>query len=95
MTKNTSYSPIDCADYDYIEIACLYQYQVELELPSGKSTGTAITTEKNNLGEFLVIEKENSARESIRLDQIRRLIVKTKNARFTEHSFATLDNTNP
>jgi len=84
---STPYSPINCADYDYIEIACLYGYQLEVKLQSCTLTGKAITTEKTAEGEFLVLEREDKVREMVRADNIVKLVVLDKNAKFSEHTF--------
>lgn len=88
MTDAKQYQPIACGDYDYLEVACLYQYKVELVLPADKIRGKAITTEKNDSGEFLTIETGDGQQRSVRADQIEKMIVLTENARFAEHTFA-------
>ncbi len=49
---------IDCACHDFIEIACLYGYEIELELHSGEiQRGKAITTQTSkDKKEFLIIQ---------------------------------------
>ncbi len=36
----TDYSPIACDDYDFLEIACMDQYRVELTLDAGEFAGS-------------------------------------------------------
>jgi len=51
-----AYQPIACHQYDYIEIACLNAYQLELELITGELVkGIAITTSIKDKQEFLVL----------------------------------------
>jgi len=84
-----AYTPIDCSDYDFIEIACLYGYRLDVVLQSRTITGKALTTEKTAAGEFLVLETEERTREMIRADQIVKFIVHDKHAKFSEHTFAS------
>lgn len=87
LGSNKQYTPIDCGDYDYLEVACLYQYEVELALTAKRVRGKAITIDKSDSGEFIVIETQDGKRESIRADLINKMKVLTDNARFTEHTF--------
>ena len=82
---STQYQPIDCEKYDYVEIACLHRYQLEVDLTDGsRFTGTAITTKTiKNDGEYLVIETAEKTR-SIRLDTISSLSPLDQNAKFTK-----------
>jgi len=82
-----SYTPIDCVDYDFIEIACMYGYQLDVVMHSGTITGKAITTEKNANGEYLILENDEGTRESIRADEILKLIVLDSHAKFSERIF--------
>jgi len=81
------YTPIDCADYDIIEIACLYGYQLEVELQSQTIRGKAVTTEQNAQGEYLIVQDESNTRKKIRADEIHKLVVLNKHAKFSEHTF--------
>ena len=84
---SSAYSPIDCSDYDYIEIVCMFNYRVEVVLRSTSITGTALNTQKNAEGEFLLLELEDKSRDLIRVDKIVKLVVLDKNAKFSEHEF--------
>jgi len=86
-TVSLPYTPIDCADYDYIEIACLYGYRVDVVLASSTLRGKAITTEKNANGEFLILQDEQQEQKKIRADEIHQLIVLDKQAKFNSHTF--------
>jgi len=92
MTTQPPYTPIDCGDYDFIEVACLYQYQLEVVLQSSTIRGKAITTKKDNTGEFLILEIADNTRDSIRADEIVKLIVLDKPAKFSEHTFKIQSN---
>ncbi len=55
---------ISCAQYDYIELACLYQISVELQLNDGSAVqGDALDTQYDaNRRECLVLEIEGKKR---------------------------------
>ncbi len=87
----TPYVPIGCGDYEYIELACMDRYEVEVVKRSGPPIrGLAVTTEVNDSGEYLVLELENQQRELIRVDQIKQIIVRSENRRFDERTFEPL-----
>ena len=78
---------VSCDLHDYIEIACLYGYQVKLTLRDsqileGKAIDTMTTAEKR---EFLVID--NGQKQQLELNRIKKLQVLTPNAQFTEIVF--------
>lgn len=81
------YIPIGCADYEYIELACMDRYDVEVIKDDGTIRGLAVNTETNATGEYLIVQLENNTCESIRVDLIKQIIVLSKNRRFDEHSF--------
>jgi Rho-binding antiterminator len=65
------YRPLNCDLYDYLEIACLHGYRLQVELVEGPSlvaraldTRTAPSKE-----EFLVLQTEEGKQE-VRLDQL-------------------------
>ena len=84
MAENDSdYSPIQCQIYDYIEIACMRHYLLDIELTSGeKISGKAMTTKIENKQEFMVIETENSEKQEIRLDLVNSIKPLDDNAEF-------------
>ncbi len=80
---------ISCDLHDYLEIACMYQYQVELLLVSGdvhvgvpKTTKTAKTKE-----EFLVFQTDNNETLDIDTSTLQSMTVLTKGAKFTKIDF--------
>ena len=84
------YSPIQCQIYDYIEIACMRRYQIEIELTSAETIkAKAKQTRIKETQEFLVVElntneftnTEESELE-IRLDLIKSITALDKNADF-------------
>jgi len=87
MDVESPYVPIDCGLYDYLEIACLHAYEVELDLRNGeKIKGDALTTRIEQSCEFLVIQTASDAR-SVRLDSIITLHVLSRPCQFDNVSF--------
>ena len=82
------YKPIDCNLYDYVEIACLYQYEVQVTTIDGQTlVGTAVDTRSDpDQNEFLVMR--SPGRELlIRLDAVTTFTALTEGARFEEVRF--------
>jgi len=82
----TEYRPIDCGAYDYLEIACMDRYRVELQLENETLSGTADSLETRDGQEFLRITTQTST-EVVRIDRIRRMTVLCRPARFESHDF--------
>ena len=80
------YRPIDCSAYDFLEIACMDRYNVELRLDSETISGVAAGLEARDGQEFLIITT-SAGDELIRVDRIRRMTVLTRPARFEVHDF--------
>lgn len=83
MSKGT----IACDLHDYIEIACLYHYQLKLtfkdqQTMEGKAIDTLTSIEKR---EYLIID--NGQRQQIELNRLKKLQVLTPNAQFREVIF--------
>ncbi|MFO6422068.1 Rho-binding antiterminator [Motilimonas sp. KMU-193] len=74
---------ISCADYDYIEIVCMFQYPVALTLKSGAvKVGTAVDTAKNADREECIKIKVEDNHELVALDTIAKLEVLVANPHF-------------
>lgn len=82
----TNYRPIDCGAYDYLEIACMDRYRVELQLEDDVLSGTADGLETREGQEFLRLAT-SAGNEDIRIDRIQRMTVLTRPARFEYHEF--------
>lgn len=70
MLTNEVYKPINCDDYDNLEIACQKSWTLELELKNGemlKAKATDMVSRKNV--EYLAIDLSGEVRE-LRLDHI-------------------------
>jgi len=79
---------ISCSLYDHIEIACLYKYEIEIHtINEDVFRGIAIDTKLNDeKKECIVITSEN-INKLILLEDIKKLKVLTKNAKFSEIVF--------
>jgi len=84
-------SIISCDLHDYLEIACMYGYQVQLTLNDqqiieGKAIDTMTTDDKR---EFLVIDLDHGhgSKKQVELNQIRKMQVLTPDAKFSEVIF--------
>jgi Rho-binding antiterminator len=77
---------IACDLHDYIEIACLYGYQVRLTLKDKRIVeGRALNIVTEEKREFLLLDQNSIGK--IALDQLAKLQVLTPQARFTEVIF--------
>jgi len=81
-------NPIDCELHDYIEIACLFRYEVLLTLFNGNSVqGTALTTQTlKNKSEILNMCTGEGV-EDVPFHTIAKIDVTTANARFQSINF--------
>lgn len=76
---------LSCELYDYLEIACMYAYQVELELKDGqRHTGKPQTVTILDHLEYLLFQPDTDPKKEIKLSviEIKSMRVLTKNARF-------------
>ena len=79
---------ISCEKFDYIEMACMFNYTVELKLVTGHSiSGIATDTVTGSEQEQLVLTDDSGTRKNVPLDQVRQLNVLSNNARFSSVSF--------
>ncbi|MDU2941756.1 MAG: Rho-binding antiterminator [Enterobacteriaceae bacterium] len=70
MSMNETYQPINCDDYDNLELACQQHLLLTLELKDGevlKAKAADLVSRKNI--EYLVVEASGTSRE-LRLDKI-------------------------
>ena len=70
MSINDAYQPINCDDYDNLELACQHHLLLTLELKTGevlKASARDLLTRKNI--EYLIIDEAGTERE-VRLDRI-------------------------
>ncbi|KNC88704.1 Rho-binding antiterminator [Trabulsiella odontotermitis] len=70
MSMNDTYQPINCDDYDNLELACQHHLILTLELKDGevlKAKANDLLSRKNV--EYLVVDVSGETRE-LRLDKI-------------------------
>ena len=79
---------IDCHIHDYIEIACLYGFRVNLELVGQSSVqGRAKTTETSvDKREWLILETEHQSKK-VDLSTIKSMQALTQNPHFDKIEF--------
>jgi Rho-binding antiterminator len=74
---------ISCQTHDYIEIACLYGFQIRLQLTDGSSQqGIAITTETSSDKREWLILQQPAGKIQIDLMQIKSMQSLTANSHF-------------
>lgn len=70
MLMNDEYHPINCDDYDSLELACLHKLILKLELRDGEVfEAKAIDLLQKKRVEYLLIEQDGNQRD-LRLDHI-------------------------
>ncbi|MEH6442546.1 MAG: Rho-binding antiterminator [Oceanospirillaceae bacterium] len=79
---------ISCAQYDYIEIVCMFNYPVKLTLNTGEIIeGVALDTLRNQQREELIKIKTDNRETLVVLDVIVTLQVCIENPHFQEIIF--------
>ena len=79
---------ISCADHDYVEIACMYRYEVKLVLENGQIVqGKAFQTAYDENKEECIVLKTEIGNEEIVLDKIALMEAVTKNPYFERIDF--------
>jgi transcriptional antiterminator Rof (Rho-off) len=86
-----AYIPIGCGDYEMLELACMDGYDVEVHTDAGTIIGHADNLKVRAGEEFFEVRLADGGRDSIRVDRIRRLVVRTRPARFESHTFKRPD----
>jgi Rho-binding antiterminator len=84
-----AYQPMNCDLYDYLEIACMRGYQLDIELKDGaRLLAKALTTRtSSDKEEFLCLETADGEQE-IRLDQLLAITPLDANAQFGRVMFS-------
>ncbi|UUT22918.1 Rho-binding antiterminator [Pseudomonas sp. T8] len=80
-----AYQPLNCDLHDYLEIACMHQYDLHIELLQGPGfVARALTTRTApSKEEFLVLEnEEGQGVAEVRLDQLLAITPLDSNASF-------------
>lgn len=77
------YQPLHCDLHDYLEIACLHAYKLQVELRDGSSfVAVALTTRTAPSKEEFVLLHNADGRFEVRLDQLLAITPLTANASF-------------
>lgn len=81
---------IKCADYDYIEIACLFHYPVKLEMKEGANTveGIARDTARNVAKEECIVLDIEGEDVFIVLDKVASMTALVDNPHFSTVAFS-------
>jgi Rho-binding antiterminator len=70
MLINDEYQPINCDDYDYLELACQHKFTLKLELRDGEVIeAKAVDLLLKKRVEYLIVE-QNGEQRDLRLDHI-------------------------
>jgi Rho-binding antiterminator len=78
-----TYQPLNCDLHDYLEIACLYGYTLDIELIDGQRlTARALTTRTAPTREEFLDLDTADGRRAIRLDQLLAITPQEDDARF-------------
>lgn len=68
---DSDYRPLACELYDYLEIACLHRYRLEIELLDGtRLQGQALTTETTASKEEFLLLRCAAGERRLRLDRL-------------------------
>lgn len=68
---NDTYQPLSCDLYDYLEIACMHQYRLHIELvDGGELQATAVNTHTAASKEEFLIVRDGTGERQLRLDQL-------------------------
>ena len=79
----STYKPLHCDLHDYLEIACLCGYTLDIELTNGQRlTAQAITTRNSSTREEFLEVETAEGRQEISLDQLLAIKPLDKDARF-------------
>ena len=80
---------ISCANHDYVEIACMYGFEVTLVFKDGKITqGKAIETTYNDNKEECIVLQTKQGNEKIVLDKLTSMEAVTNNPHFDKINFS-------
>lgn len=65
------YQPLACNLYDYLEVACMHGYQLDVELVDGtRLQGRALTTETSASKEEFLLLRTADGEQRLRMDRL-------------------------
>lgn len=71
MYKVDEYQPINCDDYENLELACMHHFQLSLQLCNGENVeATAKDLVLRKHVEYLIVEPRDNPQMELRLDHI-------------------------
>ena len=74
---------ISCTNHDYVEIACMYRYEVKLVFKNGQFVqGKALQTAYNSNKEECIVLQTEPGHKKIVLEQLASMEAVTKNPHF-------------
>ena len=82
--------PISCELFDYIEIACMFSYEVTLTLDNGEQvTGTPVSTRtsKDKIEYLIFVPQGSRDKQEIETARMTTMTVLTPGARFNQVNF--------
>jgi len=84
-----AYQPLNCDLHDYLEIACMHRYGLQIEMIDGRGfSARALTTRTApSKEEFFVLQNDNGQFE-VRLDQMLAITPLDPNASFSRIELA-------
>lgn len=83
-----TYQPMNCDLHDYLEIACMREYLLDVELIDGQRLILrALTTRTSDTKEEFIVFQKNSNPPELRLDQLAAITPLDKNAEFGRVEF--------
>lgn len=78
---------LNCDLHDYLEIICMFHYQVKLTMQDGSNmVGEAVDIASKNQKEWLTLRLAKNELVDIEVDKIMHIAVLTERARFKEVS---------
>jgi Rho-binding antiterminator len=78
-----TYQPLNCDLHDYLEIACMYHYRLNIEINDGEGfVATALTTRTTSSKEEFLVLQNGDHQFEIRLDKLRAITPLDSNASF-------------
>ena len=76
---------ISCASHDFVEIACLYRFEVKLVLKNGQILhGIACQTTYNEAREECILLETETGSEAVVLEQVTSMEAVTSNPHFVK-----------
>jgi len=80
---------ISCSDYDYIEVACMYRYEIILVMKNGSLVeGVAVDTVRDELRkECIKVMTIDEEAKLVVLDDVLKMRAQTSNPHFNEVGF--------